>query len=108
MRTPIQHGELMLVPVDDLPKGKTRQVQTQVVAHSESGHHHVVEATQAFEVLGDVDTADLYLRLYEPAKLVHQKTSDAHRTLDVPAGTWKVLKKTEYDPFSAVIRTVKD
>lgn len=107
-RLPIQQGEIVLMPIKGLPEGATRKVSEQIVAHSESGHHHVVESEVSFEVSGDIDKEELYLRLFEPAKLVHRKSFDMHRTLTVPKGDWKILHKTEYDPFSGLINRVKD
>lgn len=107
-RTAIQHGEALLLPVDSIPTGTTERVTTKIVAHSETGHHHVVESKTEFETIGDVDKKDLYLRLFEPAKLVHKKTTDKHRTITVPKGDWKILHKSEYDPWAKVIRDVKD
>jgi hypothetical protein len=108
MNTPIQHGEALLFPVDKLPKGKARKSKEEIVAHSETGHHHVVVSEKPFEVMGDVEKHDLYIRLFEPAKLVHKKPTQKHRTLNVPAGLWKILHKTEYNPFAGLIQRVKD
>lgn len=107
-RTAIQHGEAMLFPVEDAPKADTKEVTSTIIAHSKTGHHHVVESSVSFEVQGDIDTEDLYLRLFEPAKLVHKKTTQKHKTLDIPAGLWKVIHKTEYNPFLGLVRKVKD
>lgn len=107
-RTPIQHGEALLFPVDSLPKGDLRTSKAEIVAHSETGHHHVVVSKKPFEVMGDVEKHDLYIRLFEPAELEHKKTTNKHRTLKVPAGIWKVLHKTEYNPFRGLVQRVKD
>ncbi|MDE2100922.1 MAG: hypothetical protein KGL39_26990 [Patescibacteria group bacterium] len=107
-RVALQHGEVILFPVSKLPKGETRQEIKVVVAHSETGHHHIVISNKPVDVMGDVEKHDLYIRLFEPAKLVHQKTTDKHRTLKVPAGIWKILHKSEYDPFAGLTRRVKD
>lgn len=107
-RTAIQHGEALLLPVDELPKGKLRKVTKEIIAHSETGHHHVVESTVAFEAQGNVDKEDLYIRLIEPAKLVHKKTTNGHKSLIIPAGAWKILHKSEYNPWTKLIERVKD
>ncbi len=48
------------------------------------------------------------IELFEPAQLVHKKTIDKHKTLPVPAGKYKVIYKTEYNPFEQVIQRVQD
>lgn len=103
-----QHGELFIQAVDKLPKGEYRAVKQLVAAHSETGHHHVLESTAEFEVMGEVDKTDLYLRLFEPAKLVHKKTANRHKTLNLKAGLYKVWHKTEYNPFAGLIQKVRD
>lgn len=106
----LQHGEILLKPIsaDKMPKLKAEKHKKFIVGHSKTGHHHVLESKTEFEVMTDKEKGDLYLRLFEPAKLVHKKTYDMHRTLDVPATTFKVLHKTEYDPFSRLVKEVKD
>lgn len=104
---PIRHGEIMLVPVDSIPAGKSIGKYTDfTVGHSETGHHHVLEG-QSFEVT-ETDEGELYFRLFEPAKLVHRKATDRHKDLVVPAGMYKRYHDTEYDPFAKIIRDVAD
>lgn len=106
----IRHGEIMLMPVDTIPESKnnqTNQYDAFIVGHSETGHHHVLESKVKFE-LTETDKKELYFRLFEPAKLVHKKATDKHRTLTIPAGLYKRYHDTEYDPFEKVIRDVAD
>lgn len=103
---PIRHGEIMLVPVNKIPKGSVKQHKEFIIGHSETGHHHVLESATEFETT--IDKNDLYLRLFEPGKLVHRKATDKHRTLTIPAGLYKRYHDTEYDPFGKVIQDVAD
>lgn len=103
----IEHGEIWLKPVDSIPDGVVTNHKSFIVGHSETGHHHVVESETAFEVTED-EKHDLYIRLFKPAKLVHQKTFDKHQTLPVTQPMYKVLRKTEYSPWDGLIRQVKD
>lgn len=103
----IRHGEIILHPVERLPKGKLQKLTVQIVGHSETGHHHVLESTKKFDVLMK-EREDLYLRLFEPAKLVHKKQLDKHNTLTVEPGVYHVIYKTEYNPFDKIIERVTD
>lgn len=105
MNKPIRHGEILLLPVDKMPRAKKFSHTNFIVGHSETGHHHVLESKAKFEV---VDKKDLYLRLFEPAKLVHKKSTDRHNDLTVAPGVYRVIYKSEYDPFTKVIRRVID
>ena len=104
--TAIRHGENLLIPVNEA-KGKVSKHKLYIVGHSETGHHHVLESKTEFEVI-EGEKEELYVRLFEPGIIVHQKSYDQHKTLTVPVGTFKVIKKTEYDPFQQVIRQVWD
>jgi len=101
----LRHGENLLLPVNDVT-GKVTQHTAYIVGHSETGHHHVLESKEKFDVI--VKDDELYLRLFNPASLVHKKTTDKHKTLLVKPGTYKVHRKTEYDPWNEVIREVFD
>lgn len=100
----IRHGECLLFPVDKLPKGKAVQATEFIVGHSATGHHHVLVSEEPFTV----QEKEMYLQLLKPAKLIHQKTVNRHRDLTVPAGTYKIVHKTEYSPFEKITREVWD
>lgn len=111
MRTPIRHGEVMLLPVDAAPAGTNAKVRSCIVGHSESGHHHVLDSDREFATIVSA-SGTLYVDLDEPTRLWHQKDHDRHRDLRVPAGTWRVVRKTEFDVQSTVdpnpVRYVRD
>jgi hypothetical protein len=100
-RTPIRHGEILLLPVASVPFGATERVTSCVVGHSESGHHHVLESDAVFEQIIAVN-GDLFLDLPRATPLRHHKTHQQHRELTVPPGMWKVIRKTEFDIRSTV------
>jgi hypothetical protein len=108
MRHSIRHGEVLLQEVESVPKRKGKEFKSFIVGHSETGHHHVLEAEKEFKVWTAKDKQELYLELFEPAKLVHQKQIDAHKTLTVPKGKYKVTYKKEYNPWSKVTQRVFD
>lgn len=106
---PVQQGEIMLVPIAeaDIPLGTVSKHTTFTVSPSTTGHPHVLESKSKFEVIS-ADKDAVYLRLIGPAKLVHKKEHDFHKTLVVEPGTYKVAHKIEYDPFKGIIRKVQD
>lgn len=103
----IRHGEIMLVPVSKIPKGKTTKHTSYIVGHSETGHHHVLEGE--FDVIeaSNMD-GEIFFSLLKPAKLVHKKATDKHRDLVIDKGFYQRFHDTEYDPFGKIIREVKD
>lgn len=105
MKQGLRQGENLLLPVNK-KLTNTKDYTTYIVGHSETGHHHILESKMPFAV--SVTDEELYLQLFEPAKLVHKKTTDKHNTLVVQPGVYRVLRKTEYDPWGQTIREVFD
>lgn len=95
------------MPVDELPKGKTTSHKNFIVAHSETGHNHVLESTGVLEVTED-EREQVYIKVFGSTKLVHKKATDFHPTLDVAEGIWKLYTKTEFDLLEGIVRDVKD
>jgi len=96
----IRQGELLLIPVkENLTGGKIEK--DYVVSHSETGHHHMLMGmVQVFN--------NQIIKLDQDTQLEHKKSFDRHETITVPSGYYRVVKKTEYDPFLKVIREVHD
>jgi hypothetical protein len=105
-RVTIQHGELCLRPVNTMPTGKTINYTHYIAAHSESGHHHVIESKHGIEVLEQNN--ERYILIKEVSKLFHQKTFDIHETQYLAPGVYQVTHKIEYDPWQKVVRAVFD
>lgn len=101
-RTPIRHGEILLLPVTEVPTGTTDLVTSCIVGHSESGHHHVLESDVAFAQIVAMN-GDLFVDLPADTPLRHRKTHQQHRELTVPAGVWKIIRKTEFDVRSTAL-----
>jgi hypothetical protein len=104
MNKPIRHGEVMLIPESSMPKTKATKYDAYIVGHSETGHHHVLQADMEIAV----EKEDLYVRLFQPGKLVHKKTVNRHNDLTVAPGVYKVVRKKEYGPFEKIMREVWD
>jgi hypothetical protein len=100
-RTPIRHGEILLLPVASAPEGTVETVTECIVGHSETGHHHVLESDTVFAQIVAAN-GDLYVDLDAPTPLRHRKQFQQHRELSVPAGAWRVIRKSEFDTRSFV------
>jgi hypothetical protein len=105
---PIIHGENVLLPIAKAPKGLFKKFKSYIVGHSETGHHHVLEAVKGKEFDIMVDSENIYITSAFESSLVHKKTHDIHETVIVQPGIYKVNRKTEYDPFRKAIRQVWD
>lgn len=103
----IRHGEVFLQKVKKAT-GTSEKHSSFIVGHSESGAHHVLESPTDFEVITDKSKQELFIRLMEPGKLVHKKTVNRHKDLVVEPGTYKVIRKTEYNSFLKIRTAVFD
>lgn len=104
----VRHGELLLKPTT-LPEGAilSKITKKEIVAHSETGHHHVLTATQDFEIYTLM--GDTYIKIPSIAELSHQKIGkDVHKTQKITPAVYKIVIKKEFDYFEGVIRSVKD
>lgn len=106
MNITIQHGENVLVGTSNLPEGDIKQLKSVIVGHSETGHHHVLNSSVAMNVV-EVDGV-IHIEAKIEAQLSHNKSHDKHDTLIVPAGTYCVRHKSEYNPVTKAISRVFD
>lgn len=104
-----RHGEAFLRRIEKMPKGKAKHVQDIIVAHSETGHHHVLESKYDIAVLEPENLGDsLFVELLNPGKLVHQKQINRHNDITVQPGVYEVIQKKEYNPFTQAMERVWD
>lgn len=92
-------GDLVIIPVDEIPKNIVEtqpEGENHIVAHSETGHHHVVSARLA--KLYVVSAMMSYLRVAEQVKLQHLRPYDTHETIALPKGDYQLLRQREGSP----------
>lgn len=104
--TPLFHGELTVTPVPYAPKGTVTKYKKYIAAHSETGHHHVLECDAEFDQI--MTDNGIYIRLYVEAKLFHDKSHDIHETKILQPGVYLFGEKTEYSPWTKAIQRVFD
>ena len=100
-------GDLMLRRVDAIPAGLALAVVNNgvyIVAHSEAGHHHVIEASPHVAVFNTEDPLVSYLRVIEATEeaeavvLRHMRAFDTHAPIAIPPGTYELRRQREYSP----------
>lgn len=104
----IRHGEVILKP-SELPKEAvlTETSKKYIVAHSETGHHHVLEAKTDFKIF--TFNGERFIEIPTTAELWHQKTGkDVHTPHKVAPSVYKIVIKKEFDYFSKSLRKVRD
>ncbi|CAB4162557.1 hypothetical protein UFOVP787_60 [uncultured Caudovirales phage] len=98
-------GDFVIFRINEIPANvEPMKVEGNhiVVAHSETGHNHVMERTHidAFVPVGtkDVDLFEMFLSVKEPTEINHLRAWDTHETLLVPAGNYTIKRQREYTP----------
>lgn len=96
----VAQGDLTLERLDSLPEGLepvAAKDGLHVLQHSETGHHHVVDAQHAkLFTAGDAFVA--FLEVTQEARVQHLRGHDTHKTIVLPPGKFRVFRQTEYTP----------
>lgn len=99
-KTQASQGDVLFTRVPKIPKGAkcVEKPGPVIVAHSETGHHHVFTSPEVklFEVPNDPFTC--YLQLAGPAELTHLRPHDTHEAIMFGAGCFEVRRQREYTP----------
>lgn len=103
-------GDMMLIRIDALPEG-VEQVEADkgrfTLAHSETGHDHVVMERPNVRVFKAMDELKallegkpaLFLEVSEePAELTHLRDFDTHESVKIEPGIYEVRRQREYTP----------
>lgn len=99
-------GDLLIRRIEKLPEGLTQcgvENGKYIVAHSETSHHHVIEARPNVRVLDSADPLVSYLEVVEATDttetlLEHLRSFDTHETIAIPPGTYEIRRQREYTP----------
>ena len=96
-------GDVLFIKVAKLPEG-LEQTKDMIVAHSETGHHHVATgAVERFMAPGG-DGMLSYMIAKGPVQIEHKRPWDTHETLELLYdGTeaeviWEIRRQREHTP----------
>ena len=98
-------GEMLIRRVDGF-NGTRKEMETEngkfILAHSETGHHHVIdrEHVQVFEQTENVPEGMGILQMIvnSPSEITHLRSTDTHEPLMLGEGLWEVRLQREYTP----------
>ena len=98
-------GDVMFVRVSSIPSDAI-EVKAEdgkvIVTHSESGHHHVIDAksVRMFRLASDEGGAGMigYLCVTKPSELKHLRPHDTHESILFSPGNYEVRRQREYTP----------
>ena len=103
-------GELTITRLAKTPNNIGQTVKDEsgklIVGHSETGHHHVVDADCA--TLTRVDAFTAYLTVSKPTQIDHLRGYDTHPSIALQPGMYEFRTGREFDPFEEIIRASSD
>lgn len=100
-------GDMLITRIDALPVGLKKLHPEDghfVVAHSETGHNHVVKAegVEAFYPSNDNNQFNrdftLYLVVENKATVEHLRSFDTHAPISLDPGIYRINRQREYIP----------
>ena len=102
-------GDVLVTRIDSLPAGALRTVPEKgrlVIAHSETGHHHVMDADKVEMYRLPEEIYECFLVVKEPTLLNHMRPFDTHEPILFEPGIYRVNRQREYTPQG--MRRVED
>ena len=96
-------GDLLICRIEKLPENIKQEKSIEgrfIVAHSESGHHHVIAEKPGVEYFSGEDPMVAYLRVIDNTEvtLEHLRDFDTHESWLIKGGTYEILRSREYTP----------
>jgi hypothetical protein len=96
---PVAQGDMLIIPIAIIPSSaKAAQPEGEhfILAHSETGHHHVIERAKAEVYEAADDSFIAYVRALAPADIMHQRPHDTHETVQLSPGLYEIRRQREY------------
>lgn len=94
-------GDVLITKIEEIPAtAKIKQPESgyHIIAHSETGHHHVLSANTVDLYEDEGDTMVAYAVVKEATPLEHQRSFDTHETINLLIGTYRINRQREYTP----------
>ena len=99
-------GDLMIRRIEKLSENlnlMNPENGAYIVAHSETGHHHVIAERPNVRVFESGDPLISYLEVIEAAEetetlIEHLRSFDTHESLLVSPGIYEIRRQREYSP----------
>jgi hypothetical protein len=102
MRDITPQGDIWFVEIPSIPDGVRKIEPTNgkhIVAHSETGHHHTIDAASAVHFDGIADPNVCYLQMLSDADVVHERAWDTHAPASLKAGKcYTGIRQVENSP----------
>jgi hypothetical protein len=96
---PSFQGDLCIRRISSVPAGLTPAAAeggVYILAHSETGHHHVIDSRNAQMLIDKTNKFIAYLKVSAPTEVEHQRSFDTHESLLLTPGDYEIRRQREY------------
>lgn len=101
-QTQYRQGDVLIVPVSEIPTGLVKTKKVTLALGEVTGHHHTIFDGAVGYASTDTALAEYFEVKGTKAELTHQE----HSTIEIPSGTYRNVRQTEYSPSQ--LRNVAD
>lgn len=94
-------GDVMFIRINEIPSDAVEQKIENgkfIVAHSETGHHHVVDSNNAQMLIDKTNAFISYLKISAPTEVKHLRSFDTHESIVLAPGKYEIRRQREYVP----------
>ena len=100
-KTVCAQGDIYITKISGLPERAVRvhpEGNRVIVTHSETGHHHVMDAVRVEMYRLPDDIMNCLLVVNDPTALEHLRDCDKHEPILFEKGVYDVRRQREYTP----------
>lgn len=99
-------GDLLIRRIETIPTD-AKEIKAEkgqyIVAHSETGHNHIIAERPNVKLYSTGDPMVSYLEVVEATDatetlLEHLRSFDQHETIKIPSGKFEIRRQREYTP----------
>ena len=113
-----RQGDVLLERIEEIPEARPTEERLLIRGEGRNHGHFIVgsevkvfENSSIDESKGSIVTH--YLEIKEPARLDHLlidsgRYTDKHESIDIPPGTYRVIRQREYNPYTRAIKMIRD
>lgn len=91
-------GDIFITRIDALPPNLVSakpEAGNYIVAHSETGHHHVMDAERVTMYRLPEEIYECFLVVEEPTPLTHLRSFDTHESIMFERGVYNIRRQRE-------------
>lgn len=93
-KTHYRQGDVLIVPVSEIPAGLTRTKRVTLALGEVTGHHHTISEAEAT----GYGTAEDALATYFESSVTMTLTHQEHNPVVIPPGKYQAIRQVEYTP----------